>query len=152
MLHFARERGEPIFSFEFFPPKTEAGIESLFASLKALRPLAPSYVSVPYGAGGSTRGRTQEIVTRIKRDTEIEAMAHLTCVGATRAELKTQLEGLADAGVRNILALRGDPPRGQQFFVPTDGGLRFASELVQLAREVGEEKKFDFCIGAACYP
>ena len=88
MLHFARERGEPIFSFEFFPPKTEAGIESLFASLKALRPLAPSYVSVTYGAGGSTRGRTQEIVTRIKRDTEIEAMAHLTCVGATRAELK----------------------------------------------------------------
>ena len=88
MLHFARERGEPIFSFAFFPPKTEAGIESLFASLKALRPLAPSYVSVTYGAGGSTRGRTQEIVTRIKRDTEIEAMAHLTCVGATRAELK----------------------------------------------------------------
>jgi methylenetetrahydrofolate reductase (NADPH) len=152
MLQFAQERGEPTFSFEFFPPKTEEGIESLFRSLKALRPLAPSFVSVTYGAGGSTRGRTLEMVTRIERDTEIDAMAHLTCVGATREELRKQLEGLADAGVRNVLALRGDPPRGQREFTPAEGGLRYASELVALAREVGEAKKVDFCIGAACYP
>jgi methylenetetrahydrofolate reductase (NADPH) len=152
MLTFAKERGEPVFSFEFFPPRTEDGIEALFRSLKALRPLAPSFVSVTYGAGGSTRGRTLEMVTRIKRDTEIEAAAHLTCVASTRDELRQQLEALADAGVRNILALRGDPPKGQREFIPAEGGLRYASELVALAREVSAAKKWDFCIGAACYP
>ena len=152
MLQFAEERGEPIFSFEFFPPKTEAGIDALFTALKALRPLAPSFVSVTYGAGGSTRGRTLEIVTRIERDAEIDAMAHLTCVGATRDELRKELEGLADAGVRNVLALRGDPPKGQREFTVHEGGLRYASELVALAREVGAAKKWDFCVGAACYP
>jgi methylenetetrahydrofolate reductase (NADPH) len=152
MLHFAAERGDPLFSFEFFPPKTDAGVDSLFASLRALRPLAPSYVSVTYGAGGSTAGRTLEMVARIKRETEIEAMAHLTCVGATSAQLRSALEGFADAGVRNVLCLRGDPPRGQREFVATEGGLRYASELVALAREVGAAKKFEFCVGAACYP
>ena len=152
MLQFATERGEPLFSFEFFPPKTEAGIEALFGALKALRPLAPSYVSVTYGAGGSTKGRTLEIVSRIERDAEIDAMAHLTCVGATREELRRELESLADAGVRNVLALRGDPPRGQTEFTAAEGGLRYASELVALAREVSAAKKWEFCIGAACYP
>jgi len=149
MLQFARERGEPIFSFEFFPPKTEAGIEALFASLKALRPLAPNFVSVTYGAGGSTRGRTLELVTRIKAETEIEAVAHLTCVGASKAELAAQLQGLAAAGVHNVLALRGDPPRGQREFVAAEGGFSYASDLVALAREVGGA---GFCIGGACYP
>ena len=152
MLHFAEERGEPVFSFEFFPPRTDAGVETLFASLKALRPLQPAFVSVTYGAGGSTRGRTLELVARIKRDAEIEAMAHLTCTGSTREELRAILEGLADAQVRNVLCLRGDPPKGAREFTPAEGGLRWASELVVLAREVGRAKGWDFCLGAACYP
>ncbi len=152
MLRFAAERGEPTFSFEFFPPKTAAGEDSLFASLRALRPLAPSFVSVTYGAGGSTQNRTLELVSRIERDTEIDAAAHLTCVGASREELRALLEGLAAAGVRNLLLLRGDPPRGQREFIPAEGGLRYASELIALAREVSAARKWDFCIGAACYP
>ncbi len=152
LLQFAAERGEPIFSFEFFPPKTDAGVEALFASLKALRPLAPAFVSVTWGAGGSTQTRTTEIVGRIQREAEIEAMAHLTCVGASRAELRTVLEGLADARVKNILCLRGDPPRGQSGFTPAPDGLSYAAELVALAREVGNAKGWQFCIGAACYP
>ena len=147
MLQFASERGEPLFSFEFFPPKTDAGVEALFEALRQLRPLAPSFVSVTWGAGGSTRGRTLEVVTRIKRETEIEAMAHLTCVGATRAELAEQLTVIRAAGIANVLALRGDPPRGQREFVPQEGGLQYASQLVTLASETT-----DLCVGAACYP
>src|SRR5437763_16832998 len=118
MLHCAEERGEPVFSFEFFPPKNDAGVASLFETLKALRPLAPGFVSVTWGAGGSTRGRTLEMVTRIKRETEIEAMAHLTCVGVSREELIEHLTLIKSAGIANVLALRGDPPRGQREFVP----------------------------------
>jgi methylenetetrahydrofolate reductase (NADPH) len=149
MLQFAQERGEPVFSFEFFPPKSDAGVDSLFETLRALRPLAPSFVSVTWGAGGSSKGRTLEMVTRIKRETEIEAMAHLTCVGVSRAELGEQLKILRDAGVTNVLALRGDPPRGQREFAPHPDGLRYANELVALAREATGEA---FCIGGACYP
>ena len=150
-LRFASERGEPIFSFEFFPPKTDAGVEALFASLHALRPLQPAYVSVTWGAGGSSRGRSLELVTRIKKETELEAMAHLTCVGSTRAELAETLAAFRDAGITNVLALRGDPPKGQQQFVAQPGGFAHADELVALAREVSGPKG-DFCVGAACYP
>ena len=149
-LRFASERGEPIFSFEFFPPKTEAGVEALFASLQALRPLQPAFVSLTWGAGGSLRGRSLEIVTRIKQETELEAMAHLTCVGATREELAATLAAFRAAGIDNVLALRGDPPRGQQQFVPPEGGLAHATDLVGLARASGGQR--GFCIGAACYP
>jgi methylenetetrahydrofolate reductase (NADPH) len=149
MLQFAQERGEPVFSFEFFPPKSDAGVDSLFETLRALRPLAPSFVSVTWGAGGSSKGRTLEMVTRIKRETEIEAMAHLTCVGVSRTELGEQLKILRDAGVTNVLALRGDPPRGQREFAPHPDGLRYASELVALAREATGGA---LCIGGACYP
>src|SRR5262249_49195181 len=96
MFRFAAERGEPVFSFEFFPPRNDAGVASLFDSLRALRPLAPAFVSVTWGAGGSSRGRTLEMVTRIKQETEIEAMAHLTCVGASRKELEDQLAVICD--------------------------------------------------------
>lgn len=147
MLRFASERGEPLFSFEFFPPKTDAGVDSLFEVLRQLRPLAPSFVSVTWGAGGSSRGRTLEVVTRIKRETEIEAMAHLTCVGVTRKELAEQLAIIQAAGIANVLALRGDSPRGQREFTPHPDGLQFASELVGLARETT-----GLCVGAACYP
>ena len=152
MIRFASERGEPVFSFEFFPPKNDAGVAALFESLRALRPLGPSYVSVTWGAGGSSRGRTLEMVTRIKRDTEIEAMAHLTCVGASRKELEEQLAVICDAGISNVLALRGDPPRGQREFIPHPEGLAHASDLVKLAREVGDKRGVKLCIGGACYP
>jgi len=152
MLHFAAERGEPVFSFEFFPPKNDAGVASLFDTLRALRPLAPSFVSVTWGAGGSSRGRTLEMVTRIKRETEIEAMAHLTCVGASRKELEEQLAVICDAGITNVLALRGDPPRGQREFIAHPEGLAHACDLVQLAREVSDKRGVRLCIGGACYP
>jgi methylenetetrahydrofolate reductase (NADPH) len=137
----------PIFSFEFLPPQTEKGEQSLLRALERLAPLEPDFVSVTYGAGGSTRARTLEIVTRIKRDFGIEAMAHLTCVGATRDALAEIVDTLGEAGVRNILALRGDPPKGSTEFPVTPGGFRYASELIPFIRERGE-----FCVGAACYP
>ena len=152
MLRFAAERGEPVFSFEFFPPKNDAGVGALFETLQSLRPLGPSFVSVTWGAGGSTRGRTLEIVTRIKRETEIEAMAHLTCSGVSRKELEEQLAVICDAGITNVLALRGDPPKGQRDFVTHEGGLHYASDLVRLAREVSEKRGVKLCIGGACYP
>src|SRR6476661_6000326 len=100
---------EPVFSFEFFPPKTPQGEENLDAALADLVRLDPAYVSVTYGAGGSTREKTVDIVSRIKSQHGMEAMAHLTCVNATEAELRTTLDQMRDAGVENVLALRGDP-------------------------------------------
>jgi methylenetetrahydrofolate reductase (NADPH) len=152
MILFARETGDPIFSFEFFPPKTDAGVESLFEVLRQLRPLGPSFVSVTWGAGGSSRGRTLEVVTRIKRETEIEAMAHLTCVGVSRAELLDSIAAIRDAGIDNVLALRGDPPRGQQQFVVHPDGLSHASDLVALCGSIGAAGGKRLTVGAACYP
>jgi methylenetetrahydrofolate reductase (NADPH) len=138
----------PCFSFEFFPPKTEEGVATLMRTLEDLAPLEPGFVSVTYGAGGSTRDRTVELVTRIKQATGIEAMAHLTCVGHTREELRTVLQRLADARIENVLALRGDPPQGQTTFEPAPGGFRYASELVRFIHE----QELPLCIGGACYP
>jgi methylenetetrahydrofolate reductase (NADPH) len=139
----------PTFSFEFFPPKTPEAAEQLERTIAELRELKPSFVSVTYGAGGSTREKTIEIVTRIKRDTGIEAMAHLTCAGSPKQELRSVLERIVDAGVENVLALRGDPPKGQTSFVPTEGGFRYASELVAFIREFYGSQ---LCLGGACYP
>jgi methylenetetrahydrofolate reductase (NADPH) len=150
LLRFARERGEPIFSFEFFPPKTDDGVRALFETVEALRPLGPAYVSVTYGAGGSTRARTVELVKRFKRESEVEAMAHVTCVGASREEIAAVLDEVAEAGVQNVLALRGDPPRGQAAFTPHPEGFRFASELVAFIRS--QPERWRFCVGAAAYP
>jgi methylenetetrahydrofolate reductase (NADPH) len=138
----------PCFSFEFFPPKTDEGVANLLKALEDLAPLQPGFVSVTYGAGGSTRDRTVELVTRIKKETGIEAMAHLTCVGHTRDELRELLERLAEAKLDNLLVLRGDPPQGEKSFVPPAGGFQFASELVRFIRE----EDFNFCLGGACYP
>jgi methylenetetrahydrofolate reductase (NADPH) len=138
---------EPVFSFEFFPPKTEQGEQNLYAALAELRTLEPSFVSVTYGAGGSTRAKTIEIVKRIRDDYSLEAMAHFTCVGATVADLRATLDEMHDAGIDNVLALRGDPPAGQEQWVKTDGGLEYSRELVALIRD-----SYPFAIGAACFP
>jgi methylenetetrahydrofolate reductase (NADPH) len=137
----------PCFSFEFFPPKSPEGEERLFETVAALRELAPSFVSVTYGAGGGTRALTVDIVKRIKNELGIEAMAHFTCVGHTRAELHEVLDEMRDAGIENVLALRGDPPKGETEFTPVPGGLSHGSELAALVSE-----SYDFCIGGACYP
>ncbi len=138
---------EPVFSFEFFPPKTEQGEQNLYTALSELRTLEPSFVSVTYGAGGSTRAKTIEIVKRIRDDYELEAMAHFTCVGATVPELRATLDEMRAAGIDNVLALRGDPPAGEQDWVKTDGGLEYSCELVALIKA-----DYPFAIGAACFP
>jgi methylenetetrahydrofolate reductase (NADPH) len=150
LLRFARERGEPVFSFEFFPPKSAEGERALFETVEALRPLGPAYVSVTYGAGGSTRSKTVDLVKRLKRDTEVEAMAHVTCVGSSRDEIAAVLDEVAEAGVQNVLALRGDPPRGQAAFTAHPEGFRYASELVAFIR--ASPQRWRFCVGAAAYP
>src|SRR5678816_3338799 len=121
--------GSPCISFQFFPPKTDGAVAQLFATLKDLEELRPGFVSVTYGAGGSTRQRTLEMVTAIKRETGIEAMAHLTCVGHGRTELREILKRFDAAGVENVLALRGDPPKDQPQFTPAADGLAHGSEL-----------------------
>ncbi len=140
-------RGKPTLSFEFFPPKTDAGFTNLFATVEALRPLHPSYVSVTYGAGGSTRQKTVSLVERIQNQIDLRAMAHLTCVGHTSTELGEIVDELWNKGVRNILALRGDPPAGQSTFTTVDGGFGYAGELVKHIAS-----RHDFCIGVAGYP
>ena len=142
-------RKRPVFSFEFFPPKTDEAAKLLEKTIAELGPLEPSFVSVTYGAGGTTREKTIDIVSRIKRDTGIEAMAHLTCVGATREDLKQVLDRLVEAGVENVLALRGDPPKGETAFQYTEGGFRYANELAGFIRDQYAGK---LCIGGACYP
>ncbi len=137
----------PVFSFEFFPPKTDDGERNLRATLEDLRAFDPDFVSVTYGAGGATRGRTTELTRWIKRDLGIESMAHLSCVGSTREELRGILDELAGAGIENVLALRGDPPRGQSEWQAHPGGLRYSTELAQLIHE-----GYPFAVGAACFP
>ena len=140
-------KDRPSFSFEFFPPKSDEGVAALMETAASLIPLRPAFVSVTYGAGGSTRTRTIEVVKALKRDLGLEAMAHLTCVAATTDELKSVLFEIEAAGIDNVLALRGDPPRGSDQFTPQPGGFAYASELVELVS--GE---FQFCVGGACYP
>ena len=138
---------EPVFSFEFYPPKTDEGEHNLRVALEALARLEPDFVSVTYGAGGSTRGRTLDLTKWIKQELGIEAMAHLSCVGATRQELAVILDGMADAGIENVLALRGDPPRGETQWTPHPGGLSYSTELTALIRA-----RHAFSVGAACFP
>lgn len=139
--------GRPFFSFEFFPPRSDAGEEALFQTIAQLRELEPTFVSVTYGAGGSTRTRTLELVARIRRETDIEPVAHLTCAGSTVTELRGLLDALVEAGVDNVLALRGDPADGALTFEPVPGGLAHADELIRLIRD-----HYNVSIGAACHP
>ena len=142
-----RESDEPVFSFEFVPPKTREGERNLYAAVDPLRGLDPAYVSVTYGAGGSTTGKTIEIVSRIRDEFGIEAMAHFTCVSATTEELRATLDTMAELGFDNVLALRGDPPAGQAEWTKTEGGLEYSRELVELIRA-----DYPFSIGAAAFP
>jgi methylenetetrahydrofolate reductase (NADH) len=138
---------DPCFSFEFFPPKTEEGRRALLRTVEDLRPLEPGFVSVTYGAGGSTRDRSVELVRQI-RTTGLETMAHLTCVGHSKEELLPLVDQILGLGVENVLALRGDPPAGSREFVPAKGGFRYAAELVRFIRE----RDHHLCIGGAGYP
>jgi len=139
--------GRPSISFEFFPPKDGTAAQNLGHTISALHDLQPTYVSVTWGAGGSTRTKTTELVTHIKTDYGTDPMAHLTCVGATKAELREILQKFHQAGVENILALRGDPPKGETEFKATAGGFAYANELTAFIK-----REFDFCVGGACYP
>src|ERR671914_82200 len=140
---------EPTFSIEFFPPKTDEGERNLGRALAELSRMSPTFVSVTYGAGGSTtaKRKTIDIVADLKRNYGMEAMAHFTCVNATVDELRGMLDTMRDAGIENVLALRGDPPQGQEEWTATEGGLRYSRELIEMIRE-----DYDFSIGAACFP
>src|SRR5919109_2264226 len=135
------------FSFEFFPPKTPQDVDELWGRAQELKSLGPSFISVTYGAGGSTRRNTIDLVCRFQAELGMVAMAHVTCVGHSQAELREVLTELRDRGIENVMCLRGDPPRGQTTFVPAPDGFSHACELVTLARSLG-----DFCIGVAGYP
>jgi methylenetetrahydrofolate reductase (NADPH) len=137
----------PTFSIEFFPPKTAQATAELFETARALRGLEPDFVSVTYGAGGSTRDGTVEITTALKNEVGFETMAHLSCVGETTAGLATTLNRIEAAGIENVFALRGDPPRGQEDFAQPEGGLGSAAELASFI-----SAGWNFGIGGACFP
>ena len=134
-------------SCEFFPPKTEEGIPGVFRAIDRLKAFSPDFVSVTYGAGGSTRAFTEQITVQIKEQTDLEVMAHLTCVAQPKEAIHDVLERLDRAGIENIIALRGDPPRGETDFVPVEGGFKHATELIEHIRS-----NFNFGVAAACYP
>lgn len=136
-----------VLSFELFPPKRDGNLEGLFQTVEELKKLGPDYISITYGAGGSTRDMTYDIAVRLKQVGALPLM-HFTCVGHSRSEIKELLEKVKAAGIENLLALRGDPPKGETAFVPAPDGFRYANELVQFIRSQG----FDFCLGVAGYP
>jgi methylenetetrahydrofolate reductase (NADPH) len=139
--------GKPVFSFEFFPPSDDTAAAALMDVVAHLQTLNPDFVTVTYGAGGSTRARTLDLVARIKKELHIETMAHLTCVGHSKAEISAIIEDLSARGIENILALRGDPPKGEKAFKPHPDGFHHANELVAAIESLGR-----FCIGVAGYP
>lgn len=146
------QRDGTSFSFEFFPPKTAEGAEALYETIRQLEPLRPSFVSVTYGAGGSTRERTHELVLRLKTTTSLDPIPHLTCVRHTRAEIENILQRYAQAGVDNILALRGDPPRDSGPYDPSTEEFPHAADLVRFIREFPNGQSARFGVGVAGFP
>ncbi len=134
-------------SFEFFPPKNERGWHTLEDTIEQLVPLGPDFVSVTYGAGGGTREKTREVIEHIAKNAGVPAMAHLTCVNATKVELRDLFDEYSTHGIENLLALRGDPPKGETRFTPTDGGCEYATDLIDLIREDGR-----FAVLCAAFP
>ncbi len=143
---FAQQR--PLRSLEFFPPKDDAGVEALRATATALQRMNPDFVSVTYGAGGTTRDRTAQVSALLKTELGFTVMPHLTCVGHTRTELRELADRIYSGGFRNVMTLRGDPPKGATEFQPVPDGLRYANELVALLKE----RHADFCLGVGGYP
>jgi len=142
----ALQKGSSVISFEFFPPKTPEEEEALFQNLERLRRWNPGFVSITYGAGGTTKDKSLELAQRIKEQ-GLNVVAHLTCAGATKEELAQTLDWLQKRGIENLLALRGDPPQGEREFKPVPGGFQYAYQLVEFIK-----KSWDFCIGVAGYP
>ncbi|MCR4440630.1 MAG: methylenetetrahydrofolate reductase [NAD(P)H] [Peptococcaceae bacterium] len=138
---------KPVISFEIFPPKTDSPIETIYSTLEGLKGLKPDYISVTYGAGGSTTTRTVEIATLIKKKYGVESLAHLTCITATRQQINEILQQLKEKGIDNILALRGDLPQDPNFVFPTPLHYRYARDLILELKE-----NWDFSVGGACYP
>jgi methylenetetrahydrofolate reductase (NADPH) len=136
-MHIAKilQENKPSFSFEFFPPKSEEASAALFEAITQLTPLKPSYVSVTYGAGGSTRQLTHDLLVRLRRETDLTIVSHLTCVGSTKTEIEQILTAYEASGIDNVLALRGDPPKGQEKFVPTENGFAHAGDLVAFIKQ-----------------
>lgn len=147
MLSKRFDHATPRVSFEFFPPKTSEMEQKLWETVKQLEPLAPSFVSVTYGAGGSTRERTHSTVKRLVQETSLKPAAHLTCVNASREEVDAVARGYWEAGVRHIVALRGDPPQGASAYTPHPGGYQYSCQLVAGLKKVG-----DFEISVAAFP
>ncbi len=142
------DRRNPVsISFEFFPPTTEKMVDKLWETVKRLGPLDPSFVSVTYGAGGSKRERTHGLVSRIRQETDMQPAAHLTCVGASKSEVEDVAEQYWESGIRHIVALRGDPPEGDQVFEPHPDGFKGSVELIEHLK-----KMHDFEISVGCYP
>ena len=141
------QRNQPMFSLEFFPPKTEGEMTELFETLREAKKLQPGFISVTYGAGGGTQDKTIEIVKRAKREIGLESMAHLTCVGHSKQEIKGLLDEISTSGIENVVALRGDPPKGEPRFVPHPHGFRYASELTAFIRG-----SYSLCVAVAGYP
>jgi len=142
------KKQKTILSYEFFPPKTEKGSHNLFRTIYNLIPLGPSCVSVTYGAGGSTRELTQQLVVRIQKETSLTVVSHVTCVGATKVQISKILQKYIESGIENVMALRGDPSQGQEAFTPVKGGFIYAAELVRFIKN----KYPGIGIGIAGYP
>ena len=143
---YAADRG-PVLSLEFFTPRDEAGRASLFLAIERLMAIEPGFVSITCGAAGTTRERTADLAIEVQREFGLTSMAHLVCTGTTQAELEETLRHMRAEGIDNILALRGDPPKGVRDWTPVEGGFRHANELAEFVR-----KRFSLGIGGACYP
>ncbi|NIP29156.1 MAG: methylenetetrahydrofolate reductase [NAD(P)H] [Candidatus Dadabacteria bacterium] len=152
---YYKNRNKPVISFEIFPPKTVGGLENLKKTLEDLSALSPDFITVTYGAMGTTRDKTVEIASYIKNTLKIETACHLTCVGSTRDEISTILNKIKESGINNIVALRGDPPAGEKHFTPPEGGMAYANELVEHIRQYEKTSKnnaYHFGIAIAGYP